>query len=636
MAKRQRRKRHERRREHARRARVSRRLLLSAGLGIGAALAASPSAQAAPNTFTVGTTDDSSGSGDCATPTNTDCSLREAITAADDGDTTDQDHIVFKSILSGNTITLGSNLPYVDEPLYVEGLGAANLTIDGNDHRIFTINSAGPAAFKVAKITLTGAAGLDGPAIDAFDGDANGSTGGPSVAVDNAILTGNHSSGRGGAISASAASLTVENSTISDNAAYASYEGGGGIYARLFTGEILTIQNSTISGNHTSNQNADGGGVRAFFTNLDVQGSTISGNYVEASNAKGGGIYASGFDGGGLTATIQDSTIENNSSYAAGAGIGAYYTELTVEDSTVSGNTTDGDFGFGAGIYAFGAATAVEGSTISDNGASGTYAGGVGLTAFGGDVTIERSTLSGNHADGTHGYGGGIYSSEVDALAISNSTIADNAAGPNGYGGGIRSDDVDPAPVLTNTIVSGNAAGAAGPDISRDSGAPFLAAFSLIENPSGATINDTVPGSNILGVDPLLQPLALNGSLNGTSTHALPPESVAIDCGSSAGATTDQRGLTRPVDLPGRTNSTAPGADGADIGAFELELASTEAGACTNNTPPPSSGSQPAAPAPALPGPAFNLKAAIKKCKKKFPKGPKRKKCIKKAKRRAR
>jgi len=31
----------------------------------------------------------------------------------------------------------------------------------------------------------------------------------------------------------------------------------------------------------------------------------------------------------------------------------------------------------------------------------------------------------------------------------------------------------------------------------------------------------------------------------------------------------------------------------------------------------------------------FNLKGAIKKCKKKFPKGPKRKKCIKKAKRRA-
>jgi hypothetical protein len=31
----------------------------------------------------------------------------------------------------------------------------------------------------------------------------------------------------------------------------------------------------------------------------------------------------------------------------------------------------------------------------------------------------------------------------------------------------------------------------------------------------------------------------------------------------------------------------------------------------------------------------FNLAAAVKRCKKKFPKGPKRKKCIKKAKRRA-
>jgi hypothetical protein len=35
------------------------------------------------------------------------------------------------------------------------------------------------------------------------------------------------------------------------------------------------------------------------------------------------------------------------------------------------------------------------------------------------------------------------------------------------------------------------------------------------------------------------------------------------------------------------------------------------------------------------PSPTFNLQAAIKKCKKKYPKGPKRKKCIKKAKARA-
>jgi hypothetical protein len=47
-------------------------------------------------------------------------------------------------------------------------------------------------------------------------------------------------------------------------------------------------------------------------------------------------------------------------------------------------------------------------------------------------------------------------------------------------------------------------------------------------------------------------------------------------------------------------------------------------------TPPSGSG-----PTTTVPTQAFDLKAAIAKCKKKFPKGPKRKKCIKKAKRKA-
>jgi hypothetical protein len=47
---------------------------------------------------------------------------------------------------------------------------------------------------------------------------------------------------------------------------------------------------------------------------------------------------------------------------------------------------------------------------------------------------------------------------------------------------------------------------------------------------------------------------------------------------------------------------------------------------------PASPGPTPSTPAP---GPTFDLKAALKKCKKKFPAGPRRKKCIKKAKLRA-
>jgi hypothetical protein len=639
MSARQRRKRGKQRRHASNRSRAKRGALASAGLGVGAALAVSPTAQAAVDTFTVGTTADSSGASDCASATNTDCSLRDAITAADDGDTTDQDHIVFKSTLTGSTISLGSNLPYVNEPLYVEGLGAANLTVDGNNHKIFVINAPGPAELKVAKITLSGAAGLDGPAINAFDGDANGLTGGPSLEVDGAILSGNSSSGRGGAISGTGGSVTIQDSTISDNAAFAAYEGGGGVYARLLTGQNLTVENSTVSGNHTGGNDAPGGGIRALYTPVTIQDSTVSGNYTTDDTAQGGGVYARG-----TAVTIEDSTINGNSSDAPGGGISSYSpygeSDLTIEDSTVSGNTTNGDSSFGGGVYAFGSTTAIRGSTIAINETNGSNAGGAGLTVFRGeDTAIERSTITGNHTDDDQGFGGGVYSAAGPApgtLSISNSTIAGNEAGASGYGGGVRSDGDDVAPVLSNTIVADNTAGGGGPDLSRGPLAPFRASFSMIENPGGASINGVVPGTNILGVDPELQPLALNDSLNGTETLALGSTSPAVDCGSSAGATTDQRGLTRPVDLLGRTNPTAPGADGADIGAFELQLPAVASGSCSNNAPPPPP--PPVTPAQPAPVPAASPTPVPhrKKCKKKKHKSSaqtaKKKKCKKKKK----
>lgn len=68
------------------------------------------------------------------------------------------------------------------------------------------------------------------------------------------------------------------------------------------------------------------------------------------------------------------------------------------------------------------------------------------------------------------------------------------------------------------------------------------------------------------GLDPAL---ADNGGP--TLTHALLPGSPAIDQGNSFGLTTDQRGDPRPVDFSGIAN--APGEDGTDIGAFEVESA---------------------------------------------------------------
>ena len=117
---------------------------------------------------------------------------------------------------------------------------------------------------------------------------------------------------------------------------------------------------------------------------------------------------------------------------------------------------------------------------------------------------------------------------------------------------------------LENTIVAGNTSNSGGVDING----PVNAAFSLVGNPSGATLTETVAGSNLIGVDPQLGPLQNNGGP--TETMALPATSPAVNRGFSA-LRTDQRGGPRPVLYPGIPISAAAGANGADIGAFELQ-----------------------------------------------------------------
>jgi hypothetical protein len=72
---------------------------------------------------------------------------------------------------------------------------------------------------------------------------------------------------------------------------------------------------------------------------------------------------------------------------------------------------------------------------------------------------------------------------------------------------------------------------------------------------------------DLTGVNPMLAALADNGGP--TETMALSPGSPAIDAGTAAGATFDQRGRLRTYDDPGVTNAAT--SDGTDIGAFEAQ-----------------------------------------------------------------
>jgi Right handed beta helix region len=558
MAKRQRKRHRQRRRMHAHHSWTpKRRMIAGVGITTGAVLGMSGSAHAVD--FTVNSLSDS-GDGTCDA-TAGGCTLRDALDdAAANNNAPTPDQILFSASITGSpgTITLnGTQLPTIDEPLYINGPGSATLTVSGNDaSRILYVNQAGGVT--VEGLTLSnGDAGADGGAIFSYDTPL------------------------------------------------------------LITGSVVT----------QSDANADdsGGGVAAFDGSLSIQASTISGNSVPGADGHGGGVFAQDVD----PLSITNSEITGNTTpgfTGRSAGIQAIHPgAVTIEQSTIADNLATGMFGErGAGYLLDPTAVTIRDSTVSGNVST---AGLAGLDIRYAPVTIDNSTFTDNDVtNATYGSGALFDYSPDDPLTVRSSTIAANNGGYS-YGG-IYWNGSSPA-TLSNTIVAGNAATS-----SPDLGGPgdFNAAFSLIGSSVGATLNTTVAGSNIIAQDPLLGPLSPNGGPTMTMEPA--PGSPVIDCGSDSISEFDQRagGFPRVVQQPNRTNSTAAGANGADIGAVEVAATPSITGACANNAPPTPVTPTPPGPGPSATGPTGRRAKALKKCKKKR-KGPKRKKCIKKAKR---
>ncbi len=265
------------------------RIAASAGLGVTAALGTSASAHG--DDFTVGVGGDAGGG-----------TLREALAAAAANNNPGTiDRILFASDVTG-TITLnGTQLPTIDEPLYIEGPGAGKLTVAAaNASKILTVGYSPGTDVTVSGLTLAGgnAAGGYGGAIDSINAD---------LTIRDSTISGN-SAGDGGAIASrsfkySGGSIEIENSTISDNSAG---DDGGGLF--LAPSGHATIRDSTISGNSAQD---DGGGIESFGS-IEMENSTVSGNSADGS---GGGIYSA------AGTTIQDSTIAGNSAGIEGGGV---------------------------------------------------------------------------------------------------------------------------------------------------------------------------------------------------------------------------------------------------------------------------------------------------------------------------
>ena len=157
------------------------------------------------------------------------------------------------------------------------------------------------------------------------------------VTLDGVTVTGNKATsskkGTGAGIEAQGGSLTVKDSTISNNEAQGN---GGGIFSA--EGNVLDVSGSTIQGNKADN----GGGIHmgeARDTSKTPSKATITDTRILENEAigsgEGGGVYVGGPR---ADATLKGCTVANNKSVSTGGGIAAKLGTVTLDDTTVENN----------------------------------------------------------------------------------------------------------------------------------------------------------------------------------------------------------------------------------------------------------------------------------------------------------
>jgi len=239
-------------------------------IGSGAEEAAPASLQSG-NTYVVTRTDDPAPDG-CVTG---DCSLREAIIAANESPGTDAITVPAGTYTltraGGDDTGLLGDLD-ISESVAISGAGAGSTIIQaGNNDRIFHIVNASNVA--ISHMTIRN--GSDG-------GGGGGIYNSGTLVLYFCTITGNSTTGGngGGILSGFNASTIIRFSTISGNSSRL----GGAIFS---SGKLtrLEIQNSTISGNTASLR---GGALFTDDSGADIINSTVSGNRA--------------FEGGAMTA----------------------------------------------------------------------------------------------------------------------------------------------------------------------------------------------------------------------------------------------------------------------------------------------------------------------------------------------
>ncbi len=285
-------------------------------------------------------------------------SLRQAVADAAAGDT-----VTFALAPACSQITLTSDaIRSFFKDLTIAGPGASALAVSGNHE--FTVFDTGGGG---SSMTISG------------------------LTIEN----GRGGSSTGGGIAVNSGSLTLKDSVVTGNSNSLK---GGGIDSSSGSAS-LTVINSTIS----NNTGVSGAGINASPAGVTVIGSTLTGN--SGPSAQGGAIAGSG------NVVVQSSTFIGN----AGCAAGALYNRqgaTQVSSSTFAGNRASCPTGGSAIVNGTGAVMTVSGSVFDSEGCSGAITdGGFNLDTGHECVTSTANrglidTPSGLDPDGLQSNGG--------------------------------------------------------------------------------------------------------------------------------------------------------------------------------------------------------------------------------------
>jgi hypothetical protein len=449
--------------------------------------------------------------------------LRAVIGAASSGAT-----INFDPSLAGQTITLTGGELAITQSLDIEGLGADQLTVSGNDAgRVFDVSTG--ATVTIAGMTITdglangGSPGLTsagGGILNFGDLTLSGDVLSDNQAVGDAVKValGNRPGGAVGGALVNLGALTVSDSTFTGNEVLG-FDGRSGTSAGNASGGAIlnagaaTITDSQFTFNVGHAGSQESGSMSAtgsagaisntgsltiarstFSHNLAIGGDDSSGT-VRPGAAIGGAILSGGPTGPVATLVVSGSTFEHNQA------IGGNGNQSATNPAPSLNGPNDA---FGGAIHlSAGTANMITACTIAHNaaiagaggaGQDGGLAWGGGLDLFnsfghGVSATVSNCTISHNSVtggaggpggEGGYAWGGGLANFLGAALTVSDSTVEHNLAvggagglgdsGGDGQGGGIF-EDGNALSTLTLTgdmidrnLAIGGAAGLGGSD----------------------------------------------------------------------------------------------------------------------------------------------------------------------------